>query len=98
MKTKLREIVAGLAVAGLLAAAPVAFAQQAAAPEAAAKSGVRTYTGGRHHEDTTVTTVAPTTDKSISEKGVKKTEAPPVEAAIAPPADAGKGHSEKGIK
>lgn len=97
MKIKLCEIVAGLSVVGLLAAAPAAFAQ-----EAAAKSGGRTYTGGRHHEDATAATVAPTpaptADKSISEKGVKKTEAPPVEAVVAPPADAAKGHSEKGIK
>jgi hypothetical protein len=95
---------------GLLAAAPVAaFAQEpttpapAAQPQAAKADG-RTYTGGRHHPDAATTAalaVAPPAGpgRSISEKGVKKTEAPPAAAlTVAPPTGAGKGHNEKGVK
>lgn len=101
MKIKLR--LSHLVVAGLLAAGPaVAFAQQPTTPAAAAqpeaaKSGVRTYTGGRHHEEAAAT-VVPTSGKSISSKGVKKAEAPPAAIAVAPSAEAGKSINEKGIK
>lgn len=87
-----------LVVVGLLVASPaVAFAQQPATPEQAAKSGGRTYTGGRHHEDAAATAV-PITAKSINEKGIKKTEAPPAALAVVPPAGTGKSISEKGVK
>jgi hypothetical protein len=93
---------------GLLAAAPAAFAQQPpASPEPAARGEVRTYTGGRRQPDVPATAVAtqtpastsaPISDKGITDKGIKKVEEKPADLGVAPPADAGKGHSEKGIK
>lgn len=92
-----------LFIIGLLAAAPAAaLAQQPASPEQAAKSGGRTYTGGRHHPEAEAAAVQTPpvgpVAKSINEKGIKKVEDKPAELAVTPPVDAGKGHSEKGVK
>ena len=102
METKLRATLYRLAVVGLLSAAPVAAFAQAPeakpAPAAGDASRVHPPWPGTHTVQAAAPVATPTA-KSISEKGVKKTEAAPDAAlAVAPPADAGKGHSEKGIK
>ena len=98
---KIKSSLSRLIIVGLLAAAPAAaLAQQSPPPEQATRDG-RTYTGGRHHPDpapVATAIVAPVSDKSINEKGVKKTEDVPASLAVTPPVEAGKGHSEKGIK
>ena len=105
MEIKLRATLRRLAIVGLLAAAPVAaFAQAAPAPDAkpapTSEESARVHPPwpGTHTAGVAVAPPATPTAKSISEKGVKKTESAPDAAALTPPVEAGKGHSEKGIK
>jgi hypothetical protein len=97
---KIKSSLSRLVIVGLLVAAPAAaFAQQPPSEQAA--RGGRTYTGGRHHEDAApaaAAIAAPTADKGINQAGIKKTDAPPAALTVTPPVEAGKGHSEKGVK
>ena len=98
---KIKSSLSRLIVVGLLAAAPApAFAQQAPPSEQAVRDG-RTYTGGRHHEAAPAAAAVittPTSEKGINQAGIKKTDAPPAALKVTPLVEAGKGHSEKGIK